>query len=161
MMKSYNDLVNKCLPHIEEVFPWDLADELTKNPGMLLVDVSEPYEFSCAHIPDSLNIPRGILESACEYDYDETVPELAAGRDRDLVLICRSGRRSALAACTLAQMGFNKVRSLKTGLRGWNDGEYPLVDGQQKPVDPDIAESYFTPRLRPEQRKPGNRPPRT
>ncbi|MCF6259094.1 MAG: rhodanese-like domain-containing protein [Gammaproteobacteria bacterium] len=153
-MKCYNDLVNDCLSHIEELFPWDLADEIAKSPDLLLIDVSEPYEFSRAHIPRSLNVPRGILESACEYDYDETVPELAAGRNRDFVLVCRSGRRSALATYTLMQMGFGKVRSLKTGLRGWNDDEYPLVDEEQKPVDPDTAEAYFTTQLRPEQRKP-------
>jgi len=155
-MKTYDDFVKECLVHVEEVFPWDLADELTENAELLLVDVSEPYEFSRAHIPHSLNVPRGILESACEYDYDETVPELAAGRDRELVIICRSGRRSALAANTLLQMGFTRIRSLKTGLRGWNDDEYPLVDEQQNPVDPDTAEDYFTTKLRPDQRKPSD-----
>jgi rhodanese-related sulfurtransferase len=153
-MKTYNDLVNDCLPHIEEVFPWDLAEETAENNDILLIDISEPYEFDRVHIPGSLNVPRGILESACEYDFDETVPALAGGRDRDLVVICRSGRRSALAAFTLQQLGFNKVRSLKTGLRGWNDDEYPLVDGQQKPVDPDSAEECLATKLRPEQRKP-------
>jgi len=155
-MKTYDDLVNDCLPHIEEVFPWDLADEVTEKDGLLLVDINEPYEYARAHIPGAINVPRGILESACEYDYDETVPELAAGRERDLVIICRSGRRSALAAYTLKQMGFSKVRSLKTGLRGWNDDEYPLVDGEENPVDPDIAEDYLSTTLRPEQRRPGN-----
>ena len=155
-MKSYDELVNESLTHVEEVFPWDLIDEIEADNDVLLVDVSEPYEFALAHIPDSLNVPRGILESACEYDYDETVPELAGGRSRDIVIICRSGRRSALAAHTLLQMGFAKVRSLKTGLRGWNDGEYPLVDAQQQPVDPDLAEDYYTTKLRPEQKKPAD-----
>jgi len=153
-VKSYDELVNDCLKHVQEVFPWDLADELEADKDLLLIDVSEPDEFTRAHIPDSLNVARGILESACEYDYDDTVPELAAGRTRNIVVICRSGRRSALAADTLSQMGFSQVRSLKTGLRGWNDGEYPLIDDQQKPVDPDLAEEYYTTTLRPEQRKP-------
>jgi len=48
------------------------------------------------------------------------------------------------------------VRSLKTGLRGWNDDEYPLVDSQQKPVDPDTAEDDLTTKLRPEQRTPAD-----
>ncbi|MBL1278323.1 MAG: rhodanese-like domain-containing protein [Ectothiorhodospiraceae bacterium] len=152
-MKSYDDLLNDCLTTVQEIFPWDLVDEL-ENHSILLIDVSEPDEFSRAHIPDSLNVARGILESACEYDYDDTVPELAAGRERNIVVICRSGRRSALAAHTLLQMGFSKVRSLKTGLRGWNDGEYPLVDEQNKPVNPDLAEVFYTTTLRPEQRKP-------
>jgi rhodanese-related sulfurtransferase len=153
-MKTYNDLVNDCLAHITEVFPWDLADETAAENTLLLIDINEPYEYARTHIPNALNVPRGILESACEYDFDETVPELAAGRKRDVVVICRSGRRSALAAYTLQQMGFNKVRSLKTGLRGWNDDEYPLVDGEQNPVDTDTAEDILETRLRPEQHTP-------
>lgn len=153
-MKSYNELINSCLERIDEVFPWDLVDEIEAEKELLLIDVNEPSEFALAHIPGSLNVPRGILESACEYDYDETVPELAGGRGSDIVIICRSGRRSALAADTLLQMGFTKVRSLKTGLRGWNDGEYPLLDKQQQAVDPDLAEDYYTTKLRPEQQKP-------
>lgn len=153
-MKSYNELVTDCLKHVQELFPWDLADELEADSTLLLIDVSEPSEYSRAHIPGSINVARGILESACEYDYDDTLPELAGSRTRNIVLICRSGMRSALAADTLSRMGFTQVRSLKTGLRGWNDGDYPLVDGQQNPVDPDLAEKYYTTTLRPEQRKP-------
>ena len=153
-MKSYDDLVNDCLSRVQELFPWDLIDEIEADKNLLLVDVSEPNEFNLAHIPNALNVPRGILESACEYDYDETVPELAGGKTRDIVIICRSGKRSVLAADTLLKMGFTKVRSLKTGLRGWNDGEYPLVDAKQQPVDPDLAEDYYTTKLRPEQKKP-------
>ena len=153
-MKSYKELVNECLPQIIEVFPWDLEEDLKQNPEILLVDINEPKEYEQAHIPGSINVPRGILESACDYDYDETVPELAGGRDRDIVVICRSGNRSALAALTMQQMGFSSVRSLKTGLRGWNDDEYPLVDENDRPVDPDLAENYFNPPLRPEQKSP-------
>lgn len=155
-MKSYDDFINDCLAQVTEVFPWDLVEELEQNPELYVLDISEPYEFQKAHIPNSINVPRGILESACEYEYDETIPELANGRDRDIVVICRSGKRSVLAAFTLQTMGFNKVRSLKTGLRGWNDDEYPLEDGQGKAVDPDAAEDYYTTRLRPEQRKPAD-----
>jgi rhodanese-related sulfurtransferase len=153
-MKTYNDLVNDCLEHIEEVFPWDLAEELEQGKDLLLVDVSEPYEFTTVHIPQSINVPRGVLESACEYDYEETEPALAGGRDKDIVLICRSGNRSALAAYTMQKMGFSKVRSLKTGLRGWNDYEQPLVDKDGSSVDIDDADEYFTTKLRPEQESP-------
>ena len=97
-MKSYDDLVNDCLDRVKELFPWDLIDEVEADKDLLLIDVSEPSEFSRAHIPNSLNVPRGILESACEYDYDETEPELARGRDREIIVICRSGKRSVLAA---------------------------------------------------------------
>lgn len=153
-MKTYNELVKDCLPQIKELFPWDLSEELQQGNEMLLVDISEPYEYARLHIPGSINVPRGVLESACEFDYEETVPALASARDRNVVLICRSGNRSALAAYTLQQMGFNQVRSLKTGLRGWNEYEQPLEDGAGNPVDMDAADDYFITRLRPEQEKP-------
>ena len=153
-MKTYDELVNDCLTRVKELFPWDLIDEIEADKKILLVDVSEPAEFSRAHIPNSINVPRGILESSCEYDYDETVPALAGGKTSDIVVICRSGKRSVLAANTLLQMGFNKVRSLKTGLQGWNDGEYDLFDEQQQAVDPDLAEDYYTTKLRPNQKTP-------
>ena len=153
-MKSYKDLVSDCLPLINEIFPWDLEEELKQNKEIILIDINEPKEYSLAHIPKAINVPRGILESACDYGYDETVPELAGGREKTIILICRSGYRSALAAHTMQQMGFKNVRSLKTGLRGWNDNDSPLEDIKNDVVDPDIAEDYFTTKLRPDQEEP-------
>jgi hypothetical protein len=49
------------------------------------------------------------------------------------------------------------VKSLKTGLRGWNDYEQPLVDAQGRPVDIDDADALFATRLRPEQIDPRRR----
>ncbi|UCE77760.1 MAG: rhodanese-like domain-containing protein, partial [Gammaproteobacteria bacterium] len=103
------------------------------------------------HIRNSVNVPRGVLESACEYDYEETVPELVEARERDIVVICRSGKRSVLAADVMQKMGYAKVRSLKTGLRGWSDYEQEMVDASGQVVDDDTAIDYFTPKLRPEQ----------
>jgi rhodanese-related sulfurtransferase len=155
-MKTFKDLINECLQRVKEVFPWDLQEELDGGKNPVIVDIREPYEFEVAHIKSSLNVPRGILESACEYEYEETVPELAAARDQDIVLVCRSGNRSILAADIMQQMGFKNVRSLKTGLRGWNDAEQPLYDKKEQPVDVDEAEVYFTPKLKPQQMKPKN-----
>ena len=131
--------------------PWDLEETLQAKPDVILLDIREPYEFDAMHIAGSLNVPRGILESACEFDYEETVPMLAEARNHDIVVICRSGLRSALAADIMQKMGFENVKSLKTGLRGWNDYEQELVDNKGNPVDEDAAIEYFTPRLRPEQ----------
>lgn len=154
MRKTYTDLVNERLPHIHELFPWDLEEELANGKELLLVDVSEPYEYTRYHIPASINVPRGILEAACDWDYDETVPALAHSRDTAIIVICRSGNRSALAADALQQMGFSNVRSLKTGLRGWNDYDQPLVDDNDQPVDADDADEMMTTTLRPEQMSP-------
>jgi rhodanese-related sulfurtransferase len=121
---------------------------------MLVLDVREAAEFALAQIPGSLNVPRGVLEQACEWDYDETVPELAGRRERSIVVVCRSGNRSLLAADVMQQMGFADVVSLQTGVRGWNDFEQPLVDGAGHAVDGENVERVLAPHVREEQRRP-------
>jgi len=155
-MKRYTDLIAECLPGVREIMPWDLAERLRQPQPQppLLLDVREPAEYAAAHIAGSLHVPRGILESAADWDYDDTVPELAAGRAREIVVICRSGNRSVLAAHTLQRMGYAQVVSLKTGVRGWNDAELPLEDGAGRPLDADTAEPLLASRVRPEQRRP-------
>ena len=86
--------------------------------------------------------------------FDDTVPELVESRERDVIVVCRSGNRSAFAAATLQQMGYRKVYSMKTGLRGWNDYELPLVTAAGKTVPVEQADEFFTSRLRPEQLGP-------
>lgn len=153
-MKRYTDLIAECLPDVQELFPWDLVERMSENPELLLLDIREPYEFNAVHIAGARNVPRGILESACDWDYEETVPDLVRAREREIVVICRSGYRSVLAAYTMQRMGYSNVKSLKTGMRGWNDYEQPMVDGQGKALDVDSADAYFTSGVRPEQRRP-------
>jgi rhodanese-related sulfurtransferase len=145
MRKSFNDLVRQHIPLIEEVFPWDLADEMAQNPQLLLVDIRCPDEYRQIRIAGSLAVPRGILESACDYGYEETEPELVEARERRVVLVCRSGNRSVLAAHTLNIMGFTHTASLKTGLKGWNDYDLPLIDARGERLDPDEAERLLNP----------------
>lgn len=156
-MMRFIELIRSCLTDVKEIMPWDLEERLAANPDLLMVDVREPEEFAAMHIPGSLNVPRGILESACEWDFEETEPELVQARDREIIVVCRSGHRSVLAANSLQVLGFNNVASLQTGLRGWNDYEQPLVDGREQPVEMDDADDYFTTKLRPEQRRPASR----
>jgi len=153
-MKNFLELIQDCLADVREIMPWDLVERLAANPDLLIVDVREPYEYDAMHIAGSLNVPRGILESACEWDYEETIPELVRAREREVVLACRSGHRSILAANSLIVLGYENVASLKTGLRGWKDYEQPLVDREGHSVDLDDADVYFTPQLRPAQLRP-------
>ncbi len=150
-MKSIEDFITEALKMVGELFPWDLEEELQENPDLLLLDIREPYEFDAMRIKGAINVPRGILETACDYDYEETLPELVEARERDIVVICRSGKRSVLAADIMQQMGYLKVRSLKTGMRGWSDYEQEMIDGNGNLIDEDAAIDYFTPKLRPEQ----------
>lgn len=155
-MKHFTDLIAEALPDVEEIFPWDLEEKLKENPQLIMLDVREPAEFDALHIKNSLSVPRGVLESACDWDYDETEPALAEGRDKEIVVICRSGNRSVLAAQTMQRMGFKHVSSLKTGIRGWNDFEQPLYNSKDEQVDIDDADVILASKLRPEQRRPAD-----
>ena len=152
-MKTFNTLTNETAEKITEIMPWDLEEKLESNTPPLLIDIREPSEFEALRINHSINVPRGILETSCEYDYEETIPELVEAREKDVVVICRSGNRSVFGAHVMQLMGYKNVSSLKSGLRGWNDYEQPLVNDKGD-VDIDDAEEYFIPKLRPEQLKP-------
>jgi len=154
-VKRYDQLVQDCLDTVSEIFPWDLVELQDAVPGLFVLDVREPYEFAVAHIPGSLCVPRGILESSCEYGYEETMPELVEAREREIIVVCRSGYRSVLAAYTMRQMGYLRTRSLKTGLKGWNDYEQVLVDDNDVVVDIDVLDEYFRPKLTTAQLGPG------
>ena len=145
-MKTYDQLVAEIATQISELMPWDLAEKIENKEDLLLVDVREAEEYNTMRIPNTINIPRGILEAASEHGYDETHPQLVAARNQQLILVCRSGKRSCLAAYTLQLLGFNDVVSLKTGLRGWNDYDQALVDQNNNEVDGDDAEEYLKPR---------------
>ena len=145
--KTYKTMVAELAGQVEEVFPWDLLDEMEDNGGLLLLDIRCPDEFAAARIPGSVNVPRGILEIAVDYGYEETMPELVAARERRVMVICRSGNRSVLAADTLAKMGYANVASLRTGLRGWNDAEQILVGDGEQLLDPDLVDELFVARV--------------
>lgn len=158
-MKTFDQLVAETATLINEIMPWDLAEKLAQNQkeptsNLHLIDVREADEFQAMRIQHSINIPRGILESACEFGYDDTVPEIAAARDQEIVVICRSGKRSCMAAYAMQQLGFKHVVSLKTGLRGWNDFDQALIDTNNNVIDGDVAETFLRPNIRPEQQQP-------
>lgn len=154
-MKTYQQLVRECLATVTKIMPWDLVTRLEDNNNTILVlDVRESYEFDTMRINGSISVPRGILEAACEWDYEETVPQLVQAREQEIVVVCHSGFRSALAALQMQLLGYQKVINLKTGLRGWKDYEQPLVDAHGQTVADDDVDLYFTPHVKPEQKRP-------
>ncbi|UJS23220.1 rhodanese-like domain-containing protein [Thiothrix winogradskyi] len=152
--KTFAALVADALPHIQELMPWDVEALQASNPDVLIVDIREADEYDAAHLKDSLHVPRGILETSCDWGYSDTIPELVMARDKPVVLVCRSGNRTALAALTLQLLGYQQVYSMKTGIRGWNDYELPLFNKAGEPVDVDWAETELDPPTRPEQMQP-------
>lgn len=109
-MKSYADLVADAKKHIKEVTPEQVMKEREAGTKLVLVDIRDREEVNLGMIPGALHISRGNLESGME----RSVP-----RDAHIVLYCAAGNRSALAAETLATMGYTDVASMRGGFRGW------------------------------------------
>ncbi len=153
-MQKLIDLLAERLKLVNELMPWDMDEMMEADPNILVLDVRERDEFDTMHVPDSLNVPRGIVESACEWGYEETEPELVEARERTVIVVCRSGYRSIMTAFNLQLLGFDKVYSLTTGLRGYNDYELPFVDIEEKPVDIELADAFFVNKILSYQLKP-------
>ena len=86
--KTYRQMAAEAAEKIREINPWDLPGLLEADKDVVLVDIREPGEFADLHISGSLSVPRGIMESAAEWDYTEIEPVLANARQKP----ARSGR---------------------------------------------------------------------
>ncbi|HFC92859.1 MAG TPA: rhodanese-like domain-containing protein [Leucothrix mucor] len=151
MAKTFKQLIVDMLQQVDEIYPWDLEEILENDPNVLLLDIRETKEFERCHIKGSLHVPRGILETACDWDYPDTEPELVKARDRRVIVICRSGNRSVPAVFTMQLMGYKNIVSVQTGVKGWNDSDFPLINDKGEAVDPDWADGFLTPPIREEQ----------
>jgi molybdopterin/thiamine biosynthesis adenylyltransferase len=118
-MTGYRDLVKRALSQIEEVTPEDLEARLAE---VVLVDVRETGEYEQGAIPGARLLPRGLLER----DIAGVVPDPT----RRVVLYCAGGWRSALAAQSLQEMGYEKVSSLAGGFDRWKAEGRPWGVGQ-------------------------------
>lgn len=143
-MKTFKQIVAEASETINELMPWDVDERIKQNKNLIVVDIREECEFSRFHIKHSMLVPRGILESACEDEYEDAIPDLVDGRDKEIVVICRSGLRSVLGTQMMQMMGFKNVSSMKTGLRGWNDYELPLYNLEQNELDPDNVDEMLS-----------------
>jgi rhodanese-related sulfurtransferase len=91
----------------------DRAETLIAEQSLVL-DVRESAEFQLGHLPNAINIPRGVLE----FKVDDH-PDLK-DYQRNILIYCKNGGRSTLGAYTLKQMGFSQVEMLIGGFDGWS-----------------------------------------
>lgn len=90
-----------------------------RDGGAFVLDVRDQWEWNEYHMPNSTLIPLAQLPSR--------LSELP--RDREIVVVCRSGNRSATARDILLKSGFPSVTSLGGGLLSWRASQYPMVPG--------------------------------
>jgi sulfur-carrier protein adenylyltransferase/sulfurtransferase len=106
-MATYRELLKQVKERIREVD----AREAQELEGAAWVDVREQDEWDEGHIPGSVHIPRGNLESRIE--------GIVGDRSQPVVIYCASGSRSAFAADSLAALGYEQPVSLTGGFTDW------------------------------------------
>ena len=99
----------------ETISAYELQKELESGVPILILDVREENELSgkLRHLENSVNIPVGSLENR--------ISELKNVRDREIIVVCRSGMRAIRAAEILTRNGFGKVKILRGGMIAWRD----------------------------------------
>ncbi|MDQ3674041.1 MAG: rhodanese-like domain-containing protein [Gemmatimonadota bacterium] len=110
--KTGEDLIAEAKEQIEEVRPEDVQAMQSRQERVVYLDVREPNEWNLGRIPGSVHLPRGNLETKIEALVD---------RHQRIVVYCARGNRSALAALTMKQMGYDSVASMSRGFLGWVD----------------------------------------
>lgn len=122
MAKTYSDLFADVRTNVRTVSLEDLKARLddTSRPRPVLVDVREKDEFRAGYIPGALHLPRGFLEMQAE----QKLPDKGA----EIVVYCAGGTRSAFAAKTLSELGYENVTSANPGFVRWKDLRYPMEE---------------------------------
>ena len=116
-MASYRELLAQVRAEIDEVDAVR-AREVIENDDPVIVDVREQDEWDEGHIPGAIHIPRGYLESRIE--------GAAPDRSRQILLYCSAGNRSAFAAKTLQDLGYDESVSLAGGFTDWKRNGFPV-----------------------------------
>jgi len=120
MAKTYSDLFSEIRSNVKLISLEALKArvESRAQKPFTLVDVREKDEVRAGYIPGAVHVPRGFLEMQAE----QKLPNKA----EEIIVYCAGGTRSAFAAKTLAELGYENVTSANPGFVRWKDLKYPV-----------------------------------
>jgi len=125
-IKSSQTLVSEALKEVKTITA-DEALKLSSEGKCNLIDIREEAEIdNSGRVENSNHIPRGMLE----FWLDPESPYFKNGKldmDKEMVLFCAGGLRSALAAKSLKEMGFEKVSHIEGGFTGISQSSFKIV----------------------------------
>lgn len=117
-MTTFEALLSRVKAQIKEISPRQVHQLLTAQEELELIDIRERDEYADGQIKEALLISRGVLDLRIE----ATVPD----RKKRIILYCEGGTRSALAARSLQELGYQNVESMAGGFTAWKRAELPV-----------------------------------
>ena len=125
-IKSSQTLVSEALREVKTITANE-ALKLSNDDACTLIDIREKGELDkTGRIENSNHIPRGMLE----FWLDPDGPYFKSGKldmNKEMVLFCAGGLRSALAAKSLKEMGFEKVSHIDVGFAAISQSDFKIV----------------------------------
>lgn len=121
---SVKKMVEAAKAEIHNISPSE-ASRRANDEGALIVDIRDVREIQRdGAIPGAMHAPRGMLEFWVSPDSPYT--KEIFGEDREFVLCCAGGMRSALSTKTLQDMGMKKISHIESGFGGWKADDMPI-----------------------------------
>ena len=116
---SFLELVKDALTRVREVGVVEVKNKIDKKENFLLIDVREESEWLEGKIPEAIYFSKGIIER----DIEANEPD----KEKEMILYCQGGFRSALAADSLQKMGYRNVFSMSGGFGEWSKNNFPVT----------------------------------
>jgi rhodanese-related sulfurtransferase len=113
-------LVDAARTRVREVDAATVRTMIETGEPVRIVDVREESEAAAGRVPGAVHLGKGVIER----DIESVIPDT----DTEIVLYCRGGYRSILAADAIQRMGYTNVRSMAGGWRAWTEAGYPVED---------------------------------
>lgn len=110
-------LVNQAKQRVKETTAEEVGVRLQRGETFHLVDVREDDEWRTGRAKGAVHLGKGIIER----DIEKAIPN----KEDEIILYCRGGFRSILAADALQQMGYTNVASMAGGIRTWTEANLP------------------------------------
>ena len=115
--EGFLKVVNEAKGRIRETTPEDVRRKQESGDRFHFIDVREDNEWQRGHAAGAIHLGKGIIER----DIEERIPD----KNREIILYCGGGFRSALSADNLQKMGYKNVVSMDGGWRRWKELGYP------------------------------------
>ncbi len=129
---SVQDLLSQVKKSVKEVTVDEVKKMIDGGKNSLVIDVREKEETNGGVVPGAQTVSKGMIEMK--------IDSLEPNKNREIVLYCAGGNRSALAARSLQEMGYSNVLSMKGGYSAWQHAGLPIE--QRKSLSADRLARY-------------------